>query len=223
MYIESEDYRNLWILAHEWAGYNHEKTEANNLPKQVELNIKRLSAAIMRRALKAQTKNLVIFYDDSITEFLLNFNHVVRLIKCRSGKAINKAYLETLFVRRPDFLDWCEKEKLPNSDFWVLTQVVENYKINNRPKNELEDKAVCRAVASVYWRIDPNIHPSHMASSKAITHFGNGRLYKGNTVTEWISNLDPLAKERKPGRPKDVQYKIDLETGALSETVEVKQ
>jgi len=215
MYIESEDYRDLWQLAHEWAGYNPEKTDPGNLPKQVELNLKRLSAAIINRSLAVRTKNVAIFIDDSVLEYLLNIRHFFKLLKCRSGKSINKDYLESIYVRRPNFLDWCEKEKYPNSDFWVLTQVIESYKVSNRPKNEIEDKAVCRALAKAYWDIDPNIHPAHMADSRAIKIYANGNQYDISTIKEWIADIDPLIKERKTGRPRHVVYKIDLETGTL--------
>jgi len=75
MYIESEDYRNLWQLAHEWAGNTPEKTDPNNLPKPVELNLKRLAAAILRRSLAAQTKNGAIFLEDSFFDYLFNSRH----------------------------------------------------------------------------------------------------------------------------------------------------
>ena len=216
MYIESEDFRNLWLLAHQWAGYNPDKTDSHNLPSQVQLNLKRLASAVMRRALLARTKKLVIFIDDSLLDMLLSCRHLYRLFICRSGKVFNKEYLESVYVSRYDFLDWCEKEKFPNSEFWVLTQVTENYKASNRPKNEAEDKAVCRAIAKVYWDIDPKIHPAHMSESRAIKKLGNGDQYTDDaTIKDWIADLDPLKKERKTGRPRNIKYKIDLETGAL--------
>lgn len=215
MYVESEDFRNLWQLAHQWAGANPEKTDANNLPKQVELNLKRLADAILKRSLAVRTKNLAIFIDDSVLDYLFNIRHFFKLLRCRSGKSLNKEYLESLYVRRPNFLEWCENEKYPNSEFWILTQVMESYKVSNRPKNETEDKAVCRAIAMTYWDIDSNIHPAHMADSRAIKKYGNGNQYEISTIKGWISDLDPLIKERNPGRPKEITYKINLETGTL--------
>lgn len=217
MYIESEDFRNLWLLAHQWAGYNPDKTDVNNLPSQAELNLKRLASAILRRELPLRNKKgRLIFVDLSFLDLLFNCRHVIRLLKCKSGKEFNKGYLDSLFVSRYDFLRWCEKDKYPNSEFWVLTQVNENHKVSNRPKNEAEDKAVCRAIAKVYWDIDPNIHPAHLAECKAIKKIGNGDQYTDDaTIKDWIADLDPLKKERKTGRPRKLSYKINLETGAL--------
>lgn len=45
MYIESEDYKNIWELAHQWAGQDQQKTDINHLPKHVDLNLRRLAAA----------------------------------------------------------------------------------------------------------------------------------------------------------------------------------
>ena len=217
MYIESEDFRTLWVLAHQWAGYHPDKTDANNLPSQAELNLKRLASAILRTELKIRNKKgRLIFVDFSFIDLLYNFKHLNKLSKCKSGKVFNKDYLDSLFVSRYDFLSWCEKEKYPNPEFWVLTQVSENNKVSNRPKNEAEDKAVCRAIAKVYWDIDPNIHPAHMSESRAIKKLGNGDQYTDDaTIKDWIADLDPMRKERKTGRPRDIKYKIDLKTGVL--------
>lgn len=217
MYIDSEDYRSLWQLAHDWAGVDSQKTDINNLPTQVDLNLKRLASSVMSKVLKARTKSFVIFVDDSFIDLLLSIKHFYKLYRCRSGKSFDKEYLQSIFIRRPDFLEWIEREKYPATDFWVLTQVAENYKVTNRPKNEIEDKAVCRAIASTYWDIDENIHPAHMAECKAIKKYGNGAHYEVSTIKDWIADLDPLAKTRKTGRPRNILYKIDLETGALLE------
>lgn len=150
--------------------------------------------------------------DDSVLDFLFSFKHFYKLLRCRSGKRIDKEYLESVYVMRPNFLEWCEKEKYPNAEFWILTQVTESHIVSNRPKNESEDKAICRAIAKVYWDIDQEIHPIHMVRSKAICIYGNGNLYKDEkTIKSWIAGLDPQQKTRKTGRPEDKIYKIDLE------------
>ena len=216
MYSESEDFRNVWGLAHEWAGYAPEKTGDGELPNQVKLNLQRLTTGILNKSLRAQTKRAALFIDDSLFTVLFEANHFFKLLYCKWGKSFDKSYLQSIYIRRPNFLEWCEKEKLPYADFWVLTQVIENQKVNNRPKNEAEDKAVCRAIAKVYWDIDPNIHPSHMVKSKAIRLFGNGNQYKDDkTIKAWIADLDPQQKVRKTGRPEEIPYKINLETGGL--------
>lgn len=215
MYIESEDYRNIWELAHQWAGLDSQKTDIGDLPKPVDLNLKRLAASVMSGHLKARTKVLVILVDDSLLDMLFSAKHLFKLHRTRSGKSLDRKYLQSLFIKRPDFLEWVEKEKYPVTDFWVLTQVAESHKVINRPKNEIEDKAVCRAIARAYWDIDENIHPAHMAECKAIQKYGNAAQYELNTIKDWISDLDPLIKERKTGRPKHITYRINLETGAL--------
>jgi hypothetical protein len=66
--------------------------------------------------------------------------------------------------------------------------------------------------------MDPNIHPAHMAQARAIRLYGNGKLYKDeNTVKGWISDVDPRKGQRKTGRPENIPYRIDLETGGLAE------
>lgn len=218
VYSESEDFRNVWKLAHEWAGYHYDKTDPDNLPQQIKLNLMRIASAILRHSLKVQTQNYPVLQDDSIFEFIFSFKHFFRLIRCRSGKFFNKQYLETLFVKRHNFIEWCELEKYPDPDFWVLVMSIDSSRVSKRPKNEAEDKAVCRAIAKIYWDIDSDIHPSHMVESTAICILGNGNQYTDNkTIKSWIADLDPQFKTRKSGRPKELIYKIDLKTGGLTQ------
>lgn len=211
MYSESEDFRSVWNLAHDWAGFDPNKTDVKNLPKPVYLNLQRMSAAIQCRALPAQTKKLLIFIDDSLMTYLLfDLKHFIKLLLCKWGRSIDANYLKSIYVKRIHFIEWCEKERLPYSGFWVLTQVESPHKVTYRPKNETEDKAVCRAIAQTLWEIDPDIHPSDLSKSKAIQKYANGRLYKKETIKEWIADLDPLSKHRNPGRPPKIEYKIDI-------------
>lgn len=210
MYSESEDFRSLWNLAHDWAGFDANKSDSENLPKQVYLNLQRLSSAILGRKLPAQTKKLQILIDDSIMTHLFDAKHFIKLLFCKWGRSLDVEYLKSIYIRRINFIEWCESERLPYSGFWVLTQVESPHKVNFRPKDENEDKAVCRAIALTLWEIDPNIHPSHLALSKAIQTYANGKLYNLETIKEWITDLDPQSKHRKTGRPPKVEYKIDL-------------
>jgi hypothetical protein len=216
MYIETEDFRNVWVLAHQWAGQNSNKLNPHDLHEQVKVNMMRIASAILRKQLKAQNKYVPILDNDSIFEIIFFFKHFYRMYKCRSGKYFDKAYFETIYIRRYHFIAWCEKEKYPDPEFWQINTDIYSNKSTNRPKNEAEDKAVCRAIAKVYWDIDPNIHPAHMAESKSIAKYGNGNLYEIDTIKDWISDLDPLIKERKTGRPPKIDYVIDLKSGALT-------
>ncbi len=220
MYSESEDFRSIWALAHDWGDVTLNKVDSHELPKPVLLNIQRISAAIINRSLKAQTRRAIIFVDDSIFSIVTDLKHFRKLLKCKWGSNFDKDYLQTIYVKRSHFIDWCELEKYPKPDFWLLTHLGINPQVTNRPKNEAEDKAVCRAIAKVYWDIDPSIHPSHMIKSRAIRIIGNGNQYKDNkTIKAWIADIDP-DKNRKPGRPEEIVYKIDLETGGLHKTDE---
>lgn len=214
MYLQSEDYKSLWKLAHDLAN-SAESKSVEQLPAQVKQNLRRLALGATSSSLKVRTKNIALFIDDSFLDILFSCKHFFKLYRCRKWDYFDKDYLSSLYVRRPDFFNWCIDEKLPAPDFWVLSDQIHS---NNRPKNEAEDKAVCRAIAKVYWDIDPNIHPSHMAKSKAIQKFGNGKQYTDETtVKNWIADLDPQLNHRKTGRPKDIIYKINLETGALQD------
>lgn len=88
-------------------------------------------------------------------------------------------------------------------------QIIKKEAKNYRPANETEDRIRCQTVATVLWKLDPAIHPVHMAQSTIMQRFGNGRDYGEETVKDWIKSVDPQ-KKRKKGAPPKVQYKIEL-------------
>jgi hypothetical protein len=131
-------------------------------------------------------------------------------------------YLSKLYCERAEVLAWCEKELLTPPSFWAKNMAKEPLSkrppLEDRLRNEELDRLVCQAIARVYWDIDPNIHPAHMGMAKAIKLYGNGKLYKDqNTIKSWIAEVDPRKGERKTGRPENIPYRIDLETGQLAE------
>ncbi|MFT5719284.1 MAG: hypothetical protein ACI9T7_003497 [Oleiphilaceae bacterium] len=71
MYIESEDCKSVWELAHQWAGEDAQKTNINHLQKHVDLNLMGLAASVSSRALKARTKSLVVFVNFSFLDSYL--------------------------------------------------------------------------------------------------------------------------------------------------------
>lgn len=101
MYSESEDFRTVWGLAHEWAGYHPEKSEHGKLSDQVKLNLQRLASAILSRSIRAQTKRAAIITDESILTYLFEAKHFYKLLNCKWGKSYDKNYLEMLRYHSP--------------------------------------------------------------------------------------------------------------------------
>ncbi len=227
MRLPRNDFRSIWEIAHVWEGFNPEQTDPENPPEPVADKLQKLIWGYLNAQLSLRYTRGWRVLPDSMFLFFFNLNRTrVHLGEIAVGeKPYDKVFLSGLFVRRGQFLRWCEKEYLTPPKIWA--PAVSPADSMGRPAvgkhhNEANDKQSCQAIARTLWDIDARIHPAHMAKSKAVLQYGNGAHYKGeNTVKGWVGEVDPLRKERKPGRPPvdASEYLIHLETGALRQDV----
>ena len=220
MFLEGKDYLSIWEIAHRWAGFDPEATDQENLPEQVRYLIHKLIEGYLSNDLKLRRPNGYRVPREDQYFLIWNINTWLnQLWKCLNENVFDKKKLSNYFVRRSELLNMCEKEAVEPPDFWTkqrpeTTSVKPS--INNRPKEEETDRFLCQAIARTYWDIDPNIHPAHMAKARAILLYANGKQYKdSDTIKKWIAEVDPQKDQRKIGRPVEVPYLIDLETGSL--------
>lgn len=225
MYLDSKDYQTVWRLAHNWVGADPDKSDPNALSIELKETIHRFMSAAINHAISIRTRRMGFFTDDSFSSYIIEFHHFRKFSKCLRGNEFNKAYLDAIYLKRGDVLRWCQNEFLAPPPFWAeqkpsvpgeSTNIANKFFLENRIRDDRLDKLVCQAIARTLWQIDPNIHPAHMAKSKFIQRYGNGKLYTDeNTVKNWIAEVDPRKSERKTGRPLKTEYLIDLQTGDL--------
>lgn len=132
------------------------------------------------------------------------------------GGIFNKTYLDSIYVKRDEVIDFCIKSYYDFPPYWTPKQT--NYASittkdskNFRPVDETDDRIRCQAIASALWELDSDIHPIHLVRSKILQRFGNGRIYSEDTLKRWIAEVDPNKGQRKSGRPDNIEYKIVLE------------
>lgn len=217
MYLDNNpDYQTVWQLAHNWAGVDPEKTDANVLPPKFREHLIRLIIAIRNKAITARTRKRVIFIDNSVTSKIADIPHYLKTLNCLLEDKINKAYLDSLYVKREEVIDLCVKSYCDLPPCWIpknLTddQIAGKEARKYRPEHETEDKIRCQAIAVTLWELEPAIHPAHMVRTKIMQLIGNGKLYDDDTIKGWIAEDDPRKEERKSGRPPKTKYKINLE------------
>lgn len=221
MFLESKDFLTIWDIAHRWADLDADATQPGSLPVDVKYWIQKIVLGYFAKDLVLRRKDGRSVPDDDLYLVLFNLNiWRTRLWKCLEKDVFDKPFLKSIYVMRSQVITWCAKEYIDPPEFWAIPrgkpEPAEKPTINNRSPDERVDRYVCQAIALTYWDIDKRIPPAHMAKAKAIGIYGNGKQYTDpNTVNKWISDVDPLKGQRKPGRPPDISYRVDLETGEL--------
>ena len=221
MFLKGKDYLSIWEIAHRWAGVPADSTDEENLPDEVQYLIHKIVEGYWTNQLRLRRASGYIVPRERLLILFFNINFWQKsLERCLFDNEFKKSNLDNFYVKRSELMRLCEKEDLEPPQFWIRNkpdQQQAKQSLSHRPKDEVADRLVCQAIAKTYWDIDPQIHPAHMAKAKAIRIYANGRQYKDeNTVKNWIAEVDPLKDQRKIGRPKDVEYLIDLESGSLT-------
>lgn len=226
-FLGSNDYQSIWQAAHRWHSFDPDNTDPANLPVEVRKTIFRIIRGYLQKQLILRKNNgYRIPYEDIFLLFFYNINRKrMRLSSCILKGEFDKPFLNSIFIERSNVLTWCNNHHIAPPPFWIeqrpsapgdSTNIANKFVLDNRIRDDRLDKLVCQAIARTLWQIDPNIHPSHMAKSKFIQRYGNGKLYTDeNTVKNWIVEVDPMKSERKTGRPPKTDYLIDLQTGDL--------
>ena len=214
MYLDSEDYQTVWNLAHNWSSSDSESTDPKNIPKEVQLYLHRLAAAIFRNQLSARNKKRVILIDNSLISLLIDLRHFKKLRQCTSEDIFDKAYLNSIYVRRTHVIDWCAKEYLQIPPIWRLKDqdnlIGSEYDSSDDENegwyNDLSDRrkkrVACLEMAKKLWLINPELTYDEIFNHPTMKQFGNPNVFSLEAFKKWSR---PFSTEyaREGGRPKE--------------------
>lgn len=220
MFLKGIEFETIWRVAHKWVDQDPNANNIGSLQDLVKIRIQRLARAVIKRKLSLRKSNGVPALDSGFI-FSITFEGKIfwPLRNCYVKEKFDQSLLDSVYVSRAEVLKWCEGEYLSPPQFWLENNLTSNSpeKSKDSPASKRDKaEAAWKAFAQALWMIDQRIHPRHIAESKAFRKFENVKDYKPDTVRDWIADLDPSKIDRN-GRPNDIEYYIDLETGGLNE------
>lgn len=222
-FLLDEDFETLWSVSFRWCNREAPLIESTGIPDDVKQTLYRLIRGFFDKGLNLRLPRGRQVPREPMFLFIKDRNPWRNMLwRCLAKGQFNVPYLSKLYVKRSEVVAWCQAEQIAPPAFWVKSSTKEaepkRLPLENRRRDEDIDRLVCQAIARVYWDADPNIHPAHMASARAVALYGNGKLYRDeNTVKAWIAEVDPRKGDRKTGRPEKIPYGINLETGTFAE------
>lgn len=75
MFLDGEDFKTVWQLAHNWVGIDPNETDVNAISLDLKTAIHRLMHAMACHEISVRSRRCRIFEDDSILSFALDFFH----------------------------------------------------------------------------------------------------------------------------------------------------
>ena len=119
MYLDGRDFQTVWQLAHNWANADPNKSDPNTLSFELVEAIHRLLSAIVIRAIAARTRRISILDNDSIGTVIFDSIHHIKINTCLRKDRFDKDYLDSIYVKRSDVLNWCDRERIAPPALWA--------------------------------------------------------------------------------------------------------
>ena len=212
MYLDSVDYQTIWKLAHNWSSADADSSVEDSLTPEVKIFIHRIMAAINQGKITVRNRRYQIFQDDSMLNFIFDFSHFRQFNQCLKKDIFIKAYLDSLYVRRSDVLNWCDTDFLSHPPIWQLKN-----KNSNNPEvydssddenvgwyNDLSEtrkkRVACLELAKKLWLISPHLIYEEIYHHPTMKQFGNPNVFSPSAFKKWSRPFAPDAV-KVGGRP----------------------
>jgi len=131
---DNPDYQTVWQLAHNWADADPDKTDTNAISPKLRENIIRLMLAIRNKKISARTRKRSIFIDDSVISLIVDTPHYLKTLNCLLKDAINKAYLDSLYVKREEVIDLCIRSHYDPPSCWMPKHLPDGQTVTKEAK-----------------------------------------------------------------------------------------
>lgn len=215
MYIKNNpDFKTVWQLAHDWVGADLDKTDTRAIEPELRIAIHRLMLAMIGREISARWKGLRIFRDDSFLSMIFDIFHDIKFLNCLGKNKFEKNYLDNLYVKRNEVINWCLDSLLDPPPCWSYKKST----ANNVATNELIDpddennswydkiterrrqRVVCIELAKQLWKVNPNLSYDEMQSHSIMQQYGYSSTF---TFKSFRNLVRVVASEsaQSPGAP----------------------
>ena len=194
----SPDFKTVWQLAHDWIGADPDKTDPNAISPELRTAIHRLMHAMFGREISARWKGWRIFIDDSFISSVFDSFHYLRFIQCFINNKFNKAYLDSLYVKRNEVINWCiDVVRLDPPPCWAITKLQyagaadiddENkgwYDVLTERRRKITG---CLELARRLWEENPNQSYDQIRNHPIMKQYGNPSVFSKDSFQDWAKD-----------------------------------
>jgi hypothetical protein len=170
--------------------------------------------AAMNQTISVRTRNRGFFFEDSFLASIVDHGHFNKFLKCLRKDVFDKAYLDTIYVRRSDVLRWCQNEFLTPPPVWRLpetTQEPPTLSVNEQDDEDNDwytalttkrkQRVSCLEMAKKLWEINPDWSYEEVYRNPIMLRYGNPAVFTLKSFKKWAREFAPDAA-KSGGRPK---------------------
>ena len=99
MFLDGEDFKTVWQLAHNWVGADPNETDINAISLDLKTAIHRLMHAMACREISVRTRKWRVFEDESFLSIVSDLFHYLKFFQFLRKNKFKKSYLNSLYVK----------------------------------------------------------------------------------------------------------------------------
>lgn len=198
MYLDNKDFQTVWQLAHNWVNADPEKSDCNALSAELKEVIHRLMSAAFNRTISVRTRRMAFFNDDTFLSIIFDSHHFTKFWKCLRSDVFNKAYLDTIYLKRGDVLRWCQNEFLLPPPIWqtAIANTLASHELTDDSDDDKDNwydkvsprrkqRIACLEIAKQLWKDNPELSYEQVHLHPIMTHYGYGASFTKDTFKKW--------------------------------------
>lgn len=212
MYLDSkEDYQTVWQLAHNWVDADSGRSDPTALSNDLKEAIHRLMSASINKNISVRTRRIKIFTDESFLSVVFDIPHLRRFWKCLRNNEFDKAYLDSLYLKRGDVLRWCQNEFLSPPRIWKTKENIhsndgevddENNQWHERLTDRQKSIVTCLEIAKRLWKENPALFYEEVYNHPDMIRQDKPRVFTLKSFKRWSKEFASEAAKAK-GRRKE--------------------
>jgi len=192
------DFKNVWQLAHNWAGDDPNKTNTSEI--------------------SAIWKGYRIFLDDSFFSEIFDFFHYLKFLQCLRKNKFDKNHLSKLCVKRNEVINWCNDVVLLDPPSWRLqkkSSSTENLSdeddenVNNGWYDKIterrREKVVCIELAKQLWVKHPGLSYKEMHEHPTMKQLGYSSTFSPKPFKNLVRSVASEPAQMSGQRPKSTE------------------
>lgn len=212
---DNPDFKSVWQLAHDWAGEECGKTDPDAISLELSIALDRLIRGIGSKDISGRWKGYRIFFDDSFFSSIFDFWHTIRFYRFLMHNNINKDYLDNLYVKRNEVINWCEEIVLEDPPpCWAIKKLSDSKNIHDTSEEESNTgwydrlteqrkmKVACLELAKMLWKENPNQTYDEIRFHPVMQQYGNPSVFSPKAFQNWAKNI-ASEHAKKGGRRKE--------------------
>lgn len=211
-----QEFLSLWSVAHAWENLSPGAINAIDIPESIQANIDSLLLSFMREEIPLRTSYGYRVLGHTFLHAILGLDTDYERIADQLYRktSLDKSFLDGLYIKRSDFLRWCENEYREPPACWAPQPTKAGDKQLAEDIDEAEEEGwfdqlterrrrivACLEVAKHLWQKDPKLSYEDVYNDPLLAQTGLRMFFTPESFKKWARRVASDDAKRGGRRP----------------------